>query len=49
MGLAFRRFLLDREDALYGVGLICVPGVPVETQCFSRAPRMPSSQVIDCG
>jgi hypothetical protein len=26
-----------------GVGLISVPRVPVETQCFSRAPRMPSS------
>jgi uncharacterized protein len=31
----------------YGVGLICVPRVPVETWCFSRAPRISAWQVID--
>jgi hypothetical protein len=44
----FRRQVGVTLDHL-GVGLIFVPKVPLETQCFSRAPRMPSSQVIDCG
>jgi hypothetical protein len=38
-----------RRNCLGAVGLICVPKVPVEASCFSRAPGMPSSQLIDSG